>query len=96
MTDETKPTQECGTGTSGYEEPECHDASGWSSRARIEHMAEQMRVAGRGLVDGILRMVPPDVVGHLNNSRKELLLAVRTLIDKELEEIGRASCRERV
>lgn len=95
MCDETKTTRECGTDARGDEESRYHDASGWSSRARIEQLAEQMRCAGRGVVDGMLRMVPPEVVGHLNNSRKELLLAVRTLIDKELDSIDRCTERAR-
>jgi hypothetical protein len=93
MSEETKPTQEYETGMPDCETPESQDSSNWSSRARIEHLAEQMRAAGQGFMDGLLRMVPPEVVGHLNNSRKELLLAARTMIDKELESIDRCTQR---
>lgn len=69
------------------------DADSSSVRERMELFADQLRVAFNDVYDGVLKRIPPDTVGHLNNSRKELLLAVRTLIDKEVSNIDKSTAR---
>jgi len=62
-------------------------------RSRAEYTAEQLRRAAHEVLDGVLRHTPPEFVEHVNNSRKELLLAVRSLIDHELQAIDRCTDR---
>lgn len=61
------------------------------TRGRAEYVADQIRSTARDVVDGLLRRVPPDVVEHVNNSRKEMLLAFRSLIDRELSSIDKCT-----
>jgi hypothetical protein len=35
--------------------------------------------------DGLRRIVPADTAQHLSNSKREFLMAIRTVIDRELE-----------
>ncbi len=61
------------------------------ARAKADYVAEQIRTAARDVVDTLLRRVPPEVVEHVNNSRKELLMALKGLIDRELGSIDRST-----
>ncbi len=63
------------------------------AKAKADYVAEQIRTAAREAVDSLLRRVPPEVVEHLNNSRKEMLMALKGLIDRELGCIDRSTRR---
>lgn len=73
----------------GAEEEEGYKYSG--PRAKATYVADQFRSMAHEVVDGLLRRVPPDVVEHVNNSRKELLLAFRGIIDRELTTIEKCT-----
>ena len=43
--------------------------------------------------DMILSQIPPDVVEHLCNSKKEFLMAIQSAIDKEIERSEKKKAR---
>ncbi len=47
------------------------------------------------VIDCVLKAIPPDVAEHLGNSKKELLKAIRAMIDKEIEAIDKTIDRAR-
>ena len=53
-----------------------------AAREKVQAKLEQLR---QDLVDCVLSFIPSDVAEHLGNSKKELLKAVRSMIDKEIE-----------
>jgi hypothetical protein len=56
---------------------------------KTEAVKERMRAKldqfRQDMVDCVLSLIPPDVAEHLGNSKKELLKAVRSMIDQEIE-----------
>jgi len=60
-------------------------------RAQARYVADQFRTFTQDMVDGVLKCVPPEVVEHVNNSRKEMLLAFRELIDRRLSKIDKTT-----
>lgn len=58
------------------------------SRAeRLENLKDKAEVLRKDFIDCILAVVPHETVKHLGNSKKELLLAVKSLIDTEIDKI---------
>lgn len=47
------------------------------------------------VIDCVLKAIPPEVAEHLGNSKKELLKALRAMIDKEIEAIDKTIDRAR-
>lgn len=47
------------------------------------------------VIDCVLKAIPPEVAEHLGNSKKELLKAIRAMIDKEIEAIDKTIDRAR-
>jgi len=41
------------------------------------------------ILDCVLSVIPADTVKHLGNSKKEVLLALKSLIDSEIEKIDK-------
>ena len=58
------------------------EPKGEAAKEKIQAKLEQFR---QDMVDCVLSLIPPDVAEHLGNSKKELLKAVRSVIDKEIE-----------
>lgn len=70
-------------------------SGGWQTgfRERIEDMERTLRVKMKE-VDSVVRnsmqnVFPPDVTKHLNNSKREFLLAVKRIVDREIERTER-------
>ena len=58
------------------------EPKGEAAKEKMQAKLEQFR---QDIVDCVLSFIPPDVAEHLGNSKKELLKAVRSLIDQEIE-----------
>lgn len=54
-----------------------------------KRVGEKLSSLKEEIMDCILKAVPPEVAEHLGNSKKELLKAIRALIDKEIEAIDK-------
>lgn len=53
----------------------------------VEKKRETLSEKHERFIDSILSHIPSDIVEHLGNSKKEMLLALRSLIDKAIEKI---------
>jgi len=58
------------------------ETKGEAAKEKMQAKLEQFR---QDMVDCVLSFIPSDVAEHLGNSKKELLKAVRSLIDQEIE-----------
>lgn len=65
------------TPQTGKSEPKA-EAAKEKVRAKLEQFRQDM-------IDCMLSFIPADVAEHLGNSKKEMLKAVRSLIDQEIE-----------
>ena len=50
-----------------------------------KRMTEKISSLKEEVMDCILKSIPPEVTKHLGNSKKELLMAIRAMLDKEIE-----------
>lgn len=58
-------------------------------RSRMKDFEGQLRQAAKDfddlVRDGMKNMVPEEVSTHITNSKREFLLAIRALVDREIE-----------
>ena len=47
--------------------------------------AEMVKAFREKVIGKILKIIPEDVIEHIGNSKKEVLMAIRSLIDEELK-----------
>lgn len=57
------------------------------SAEKIENIKKKIETLRKDFLDCVLAVVPSDVVTHLGNSKKELLLAAKSLLEKEIEKV---------
>lgn len=55
--------------------------------AQRDHWTVHLGRAARGLFDEARDVVPEETRTHLRNSRREMLLAVRALLDERIEDL---------
>lgn len=83
----TEETNIGGGGESGGTSEGTSKAQGF--RARLEDLEKTVRIkveeADRMLREAVRSAVPEDVARHMSNSKREFLLGIRKIIDRELE-----------
>ncbi|OGL40819.1 MAG: hypothetical protein A3C43_07350 [Candidatus Schekmanbacteria bacterium RIFCSPHIGHO2_02_FULL_38_11] len=55
------------------------------SKEKYEEFKKKSKEACQNFVNTILSKIPDDVLEHLGNSKKEILLALKSMIDEEIK-----------
>ena len=50
-------------------------------------LRENLRQSAQELADGVLKSLPPKFVEHMGNAARELLLATRHLLDRQIDRV---------
>lgn len=54
-------------------------------KERYEEFRKKCKDMSQNVVSSILSKIPDDVLEHLGNSKKEVLLAIKSMIDEEIK-----------
>ncbi|MCD6385493.1 hypothetical protein J7M23_06905 [Candidatus Sumerlaeota bacterium] len=54
-----------------------------------QRIGERISSLKQEVIECVLKAIPPEVAEHLGNSKKELLMAIRSLIDTEIKKIDK-------
>ena len=54
-------------------------------KERYEEFRKKCKDMSQNVVNTILSKIPDDVLEHLGNSKKEILLALKSMIDEEIK-----------
>ena len=57
-------------------------------KERYEEFRKKCKDMSQNVVNTILSKIPDDVIEHLGNSKKEILLAIKSMIDEEIKRTG--------